>query len=383
MTGNRFVLGALAVAAALWLTAGAMLPSPNRHVFVDSRDFSTYFTMQGWIRPSRTLFERGYAEYPALALTYVNWPRLFVNGFTAYSWLLWISNLLLFILAGWFTWDVGQRLLAGSGNAWWLWLLPSALHYSLNRFDIFPVCLVLASLWLMLRGSSRSGWLCFGLAVALKLYPLFLLPLFLAVARSRDEVRWWQHLTYAAAGFLGPSLGGAVVGGWSAVASSYLLQARRALEWGSTLWLLKRMGLDLGTTPLTYALVKLVQFALPLWWFVRGLVRPKLNLRTHLTYAALTLLVMLTLNPFYSNHWWLWLLPFMVFTVPLRWVWLPVAYDVVNFLQYPLVYDLFTDGGWQFAAAVAVRSVFLILLAVPLMRQLPRGWWRLGASVIA
>lgn len=367
------------LAAAGWLLAEQLTAhAPAGWLLHDHGDFFTYFSLRGWLDPMRMLFEQNYAEYPVLALTYLTWPRLVVDSITSFTWLLQVSNLVLYAAAAWFTWDLGRRLPGTAGAAWFLWLLPSALYFSLNRFDILPAALVIAGVWCLMRGHGRSGWLCYGLAVAIKLYPLFIFPLFVSLAREYGQGRWWHNLPYAAAGILGPALGGVWTGGWLAVATPYTIQAIRNTFWGSTLWLFGGLGQPSLVHPtLVYVALKLGQLVVPLWWLVHLIVRHRQNLRTQAVLACLTLLVLLLLNPFYSNQWWLWVLPFAALALPARWVWLAAAYDVVNYVQFPVVFYSLGWWNWTFILVVVVRSILLLLLMVPLARALPRGWWRL------
>lgn len=372
MAPRPFIPLAFVLVALLWLSAGVLVRPAlgSLKPFFQNDDFRVYFTGDSWVKTGLSFLQGGYAEYPPLGLTYLSLPKLVTRSFTAYSWVLRLANVLGYVAAGWLTLDIGSRWLARRRLPWWLWLLPSAIFFSLSWFDILPVLLALLALWCMLRGQVRVGWLWFGLAVAAKLYPIFLLPLLIELARERNPARWWYDLVYAGAGWLGPTLGVALSAGWAAALSSYFIQASRGAQLGSGLWLLGFVwhGITNYEVALS-ALLHLTQLALPAWWFWQAVIQRRVfGLRANLTLAGLTLLILVGANPFYSNQWWLWALPFVVWCVDARWAILPAAYDVVNYIQYQFgtkfefVFPLFGPLAVPFILVVAARVSLLILL---------------------
>ena len=361
---------------ATWSIAALVYPSPVIHdqvvsLFREEVDFQVYFSNLGWVKHGEVLLNHGYAEYPVLGLMYVNWPHYLVSGFEAYHWLLWISNAGLLLLAVWL-WRRIAELLELPPGAWWLWLLPSSLYYTLNRFDIFPVCLVLLGLYLVLRQRFRSAWVVYGLSIMAKVYPIFLLPLFIQLTRQRVTA-WWKYLPYLAAPVVGLLLGVYWVGGLPAVVVPFTLQLARGVDVGS----LRAVLIQLGLGSSAWSVVAQVgQVALPAWWLVRVVVgKSPLPSRAGLTLAALSLLLLTNLYPFYSNQWWLWVLPFVAWVLPPPQRVVALFYDLVNYLQFPLGFELLGAQSTWFSLVVAWRVGLAAWLLVVLWRQLPRRWW--------
>ena len=373
-----WVLVATGCTLLTWLVLAYYLPQVGPSgwavtTFREDTDFLVYFSNLGWIDQGRVLFTHGYAEYPPLGLLYVNWPQLFASSFTFYSWWLRFSNAFLYLGVAWLTWQTGRLLGQVPARTWWWWLLPSTMYFSLNRFDVLPVFLLALGLYLLLSGRYRSGWFAYGLSIMAKLYPVFLLPLMLAIAREHKQPLR-HHLPYLLAPILSFSLSVGVVGGWLAVFYPYLLQFGRYVESGGVLALV--VGVWPEGLPALLALAKLGQFAVLAWWlWLTTAVQAKLTLQTQLTLAALTLLCIIFFSPFYSNQWWVWVVPFLVLTLPPSAWWLVLAHDALNYLQLPLAFELYGWSSPPFNLVVGVRSAVLLVLMVMVWRQLPRRWW--------
>ena len=350
----------------------SMLP-PVLSLFREDLDFQVYFSNLGWIRHGVALYDHGYAEYPVLGLMYVNWPHYVTQSFESFHWLLWFSNAGLLLLSVWL-WREIAELIGLSKGGWWLWLLPSSLYYSLNRFDIFPVCLVLISLYLLLHKYVRSAWVVYGLAIMAKTYPLFLLPLYLQLSREQ-KTSWHVFLPYLLAPILGLLFGAWSVGGWAAVVVPYTLQLARGVGLGSLRALAEQFGAAGSLWP---AVAQLGQIIVPAWWFCRAVAnKSPLTTRGLLALAAITLLLLTNLYPFYSNQWWLWVLPFVVWVLPPPYRWQVAAYDLVNYVQFPIAFQLWGQSSSLFSFVVAIRGALVLWLVVLLWQQLPRRWWSL------
>ena len=351
---------------------------------LEDEDFLTYFSGQSWVFRQQTLYENGYAEYPPLGLMYINWSRFVTSDFSTYANFLRLSNILFFVLAGWLTWRLGSLVNPQAPVAWWLWLLPSAFYFSLNYFDIFPVTLVLASLYFILRGHSRLGWFIYGLSIMAKFYPIFLLPLYIALT-SRRPGQLKNDFIYALAAVLGLNIGAALSGGWAAVIMPLGVQLSRTAEPGSMLYLLFAVWPTLVDWRLIYhSLIQIGQLFLPMIWLWTNIIKNiKLSLKTQLILSALTLFIIINLQPFYSNQFWLWVLPFIILVLPKSLVWVLIIYDVVNYFQFPISFQVWGRLNPIFFGGVAgVRVLVAALLIIVLWRQLPKKWWALSTSGI-
>ncbi len=371
---QNFILVILGLNVLLW-TAGSIVQhqvdlsktSPSLTWFREEVDFKVYFSGQGWVIPGRVLYDRGYAEYPPLGVLYVWWPRLVTDNFEVYHWLLWFSNAVFYVLAGWLTARLA-KLWQFPESAWWLWLLPSAVYYSLNRFDILPVVLVLLSLYWLKKDHRRLAGASFGAAVAAKFYPILLVPLFWQLFK-RQKLSSSGFIIYSLVPLLSLSLATAVASGSEALWSPYVLQISRWYEPGSVWFLL--MTLWPQTVGIISILTSLGQVAVPIVWAAASYLtgrpwRAEINFKL----ASLTLLGVVLFNHFYSNQWWLWLLPYLALAFPVNLVHFLGAYDLVNYLEFPVVAELWGKSSSFFNWLVVVRSGLLLFIMAVLLRQL-------------
>ncbi len=360
--------------------------SPGVTWFREEVDFKVYFSGQGWVIPGRVLYDKGYVEYPPLGVLYVWWPRLVTDNFEVYHWLLWFSNAAAYVLAGWLTWRLARFWQLGE-SAWWLWLLPSAVYYSLNRFDILPVVLVLLSFYWFKSQRFRLAGVSFGAAVAAKFYPILLVPLFWQLFkkqkfggfRRRNEGYLGcepveasspgRFIVYSLVPLLSLSLAAGLVGGPQAVWSPYVLQMSRIFEAGSVWFLL--IGLWPQTSDLIRILTSVGQVAVPIIWGAASyLTKLPQGAEINLKLAGLTLLGFIFFNHFYSNQWWLWSLPWLALVFPVNLIYLLGAYDVLNYLEFPVAAEFLGKGSMLFNGLVAMRSGLLLFIMAILIRQL-------------
>lgn len=371
---RNFVLTILFLNVLLW-TAGSVVQhhvdllkrSPGLTWFREEVDFKVYFSGQGWVIPGRVLYDKGYTEYPPLGVLYVWWPRLVTDNFEAYHWWLWFSNAVFYVLAGWLTWRLA-RLWQLREAAWWLWLLPSAVYYSLNRFDILPVVLVLLSLYWFKNDRHRLAGASFGAAVAAKFYPILLVPLFWQLFK-RQKLSPLEFIIYGLVPWLSLSLATALVGGHEALWSPYVLQISRWYEPGNIWFLLTGLWPQAGD--LIRILTSVGQVTVLVIWGIKSyLTRLPWRAEINFKLASLTLLAFVFFNHFYSNQWWLWFLPWLALVFPVNLVYLLGASDLVNYLEFPVAAELWGKGSSFFNLLVIMRSgLFLFIIAI-LVRQL-------------
>ena len=113
-------------------------------------------------------------EYPPGALPMFLAPTPFGDYAIAFEWLMAACGVALLLVAGvvsrWAMWFVALTpVLAGS--------------VILSHFDLWPALLTTAALVLLLRDRPALAWALLGLAIAAKLWPALLVPLFLVRAR--------------------------------------------------------------------------------------------------------------------------------------------------------------------------------------------------------
>jgi len=216
-----------------------------------------------------------------------------------------------------------------------LLLLPSALFFSLNRFDVLPALLVALSLACLGRRWLLASALFLGTATLLKAFPVLLAPLLVRFLWSRHGPRsalLWGGIYTASMGLL--FLPALVQDGWTAVVVPYLYQMSRAPEsrtiYGYFLpaYLANQDWVGRG-----YRVALLLLTTIALTW------RAPLDLADMLRRSAVLLILFINLSVFYSPQWILWLSPLLLPLAAGR-LWLTVlvaALDVVTFLNWPLI----------------------------------------------
>lgn len=324
-------VAAALVFAALALGATAVVEWSGQEV-VDLALYRTYGErLAGGLLPYRDFR----VEYPPGALPAFLLPALLTSGDDAYRWVFAASM----ALAG----SLGVLLLAvalrrlGRPPALERWTLllvalaPLALGgVVLTRFDLLPAAVTLAATMLLVAGRLRAGALVLGAAIAIKLYPLVLLPLLAAWAWRRGGRREAAAATALALGVAALAYLPFLVLAPDGVAESIGRQLGRPLQIeslgaGVLLALHHVAGMPLawasshGSQNLTGAaagalavLLTLSQIVVLGWaWarFARGPAEPE----RLVSYAATSLLAFVALGKVLSPQFLVWLL----FAVPL------------------------------------------------------------------
>jgi hypothetical protein len=230
-----------------------------------------------------------------------------------------------------------------------LMVLPAAVYFSLNRFDV--VLALLTALGFACLGRRRyllSG-LLFGTATAIKVYPALLVPLVLRFLwpSRRDALAWLAAYGAAVAACFLPPL---VLSGWQAVWEPFRFQLTRPpmgmMAYGHFLPQRLEENDLLGRS---FRLGTVVLAVLLLAW------RRPPDLSGLLRRGAIALIVFISVPVFYSPQWILWLLPLLVPLVMRQWALaVPiVALDLVTWGTFPL--------GLQVPEAVAVYARYAVL----------------------
>jgi hypothetical protein len=229
------------------------------------------------------------------------------------------------------------------GGAAWL-LMPAALFFALNRYDVVPALFAALSFACLGRRKLTASALFLGVAVALKVYPILFLPLILryVIPRRREAFRYaavfgscTSLLVFA------PLLFGADL---QAVLAPYRFQLTRPPETGMTIygcllpeiaaagWFgsLLRLGSLAGVTALVIA-------------------QPITSLASLLRRGCLVLLVFVTLAVFYSPQWVLWFAPLMLPLLRhnrrLAFGW--AGLDIVTYLTFPVWFWVLPHVGFR------------------------------------
>ena len=141
-------------------------------------------------------------EYPPFALVFFAIPRLFVDTAWGYN-VAYVAEVLVFMVVGLLLVSkLAERMGHDQKKAMLVYaiLMLLMLEFVVDRYDIFPAILTLASFYMF--ASKRHGCACLLLAVGAmtKLYPAVLFPLYLLyLAYGRQ----WRDAAVSCAAFLG------------------------------------------------------------------------------------------------------------------------------------------------------------------------------------
>jgi hypothetical protein len=217
----------------------------------------------------------------------------------------------------------------------WLLVLPAALYYTMNRFDVLPALLTALSLACLGRRRLLLSAAFLAAATAVKVYPVLLAPIIVRYLWNdrRAAMNWGLAFVMAGVAVLLPSL---LATDWQSVVGPIRQQLSRdplgPTAYGHVLpaALAKNDLLGRGFRLGTVALLGLVLC----------LERPP-DLPSVLRRGAVLVIVFANLSVFYSPQWVLWYTPMLV---PLARrsravLGLVVALDLVTYLTFPVVMD--------------------------------------------
>jgi hypothetical protein len=251
-----------------------------------------------------------------------------------------------------------------------LLLLPAALFFTVNRFDIVPTLLTALSLACLRRRRLAASACLLAAGAMVKVFPALLAPLVLRylLPDRKSALRWGVAFVVTVLALLAWPL---LHEGWRAVWAPYQFQLNRErfgwtaygyilpLELAETTWWAK--AFRLGTLLLAEAAL---------------VVRPIADLPSLLRRAAVIVIVFVTLPVFYSPQWVLWLMPLLL---PLGrrqpgLLALVVALDLVTFITWPFLGTTNNPwlGDWEMPvldALVFARFGILAAMAVLLLRE--------------
>jgi hypothetical protein len=242
----------------------------------------------------------------------------------------------------------------------WLCVLPAAVFFSLNRFDVVPALFTaLAFLGIGRKQFALLSGAALAAGVLLKVYPVLFVPIILRHLGVRNGATWL-------AGFAGMILIGVGVStailGWEPTVRPILVQLSRPLEERSWTLYGRLLPMELGH-------MKNVRLGL-LAVAALGLVatRPK-DLDSVLRRCSVLLLVFISLAVFWSPQWVIWFLPMVVpLAARARWIaFVCVGLDLVNYLEFPVLFWILWDAqdwSWKWLGETLIFTRAAMWLAL-------------------
>lgn len=378
---ERHFMALVIAALAAWALVG-MLARDNfgsRIAWINQDgDLKAYAARGSWLPSGQRPYIDVFSEYPQVA-TYLfavphlllSWTELDagVDSLTAYS-VIWSCFMLLLLYA---TIRLVVRMRPAQPQWAWLLLLPGALYFTWNRFDILPAVLSLWSLQLL----SRQRWAASGAVLALgamaKWYLVLWLPIFLVYAWHQDRRRVWTvaaAFTAAVLAVVTPTL---LSGGIPALMVPYTFHLGRWSNGESlfaliNLFTIGAFNLDVEGRTLLRLFLLLQFMTVPLCLMSRIQTFERV-----VKWCALSTLCFILFAKFGSPQWLLWSTPVCLLFASRRWeAWCLAVLDLSSYAYFPVLYHW---NGWQwyskpFVIAALVKTLALAVLTASLLRQL-------------
>ncbi|MCH7492333.1 DUF2029 domain-containing protein [Patescibacteria group bacterium] len=376
---DKYILGSvLVVIVALFflvITVPDQIPIPvgddisRVRLVRDDHELEVYFQRGGWLPQKNTPYHHEILqEYPQIGLAYISLPQLFSDEYGNYRVILLFFNLISFVFLIYFTFKIFQKL---NKSSWYLllFLLPSVVYFSFNRFDIFVALLVQLSLYLIIERRYRWSAIILAVAFLTKWYPILFIPMLILYLKNQVPPEEFKHLAKKYL-FLFASVVFAVIVASFAMDGfyslrPYLYHSARPGGVGSFYYLVFQSPfLESGFTKLNYlglSVFFLLQFSVPIFVYIKSGIISNLIKSSHqlITWLALSVIIFSIFSRFYSPQWILWWLPLLILVInQKREIILLITLDVINFLAYPLIWQIWGP----FSAAYIVISVVIVML---------------------
>ncbi len=296
----------------------------------------------------------GLVTWVAKTILPVSWP---VSAGFAVLWSL--LMMVVFLLA---VWQMHRFLPRGSKNLTWLLLLPSVIYFSLNRFDMLSVYLGLIA-FMYLRDKRYALAITFlAIGVFTKWYLGLTLPFILAYEFNQTRHLPWRSILIFSVTSILIVLPTFVLGGFQAVWQPYGWHLGRVMEPGTLIWFFNDIAnkLSHGDVSLisSVSIFTIIQFM----GVITILITRMDTFKKVLLASAISILVFIIFSRIYSPQWWLWVLPFLILTVDNKVdIILIVVYDILNYITFPLVYDL---TGRESVICLSLNACGLIMLCI-------------------
>jgi hypothetical protein len=364
---NSLAIGLFIVWLAFISVFRANLGSGVR-IFNDDYDRAVYSIRGEWLLNGQVPYLDVPSEYPQVATVLFAVPYLFTSHPSVEAYGYWLhSSIFSLIMLGFLggTIILLYRMLPTHKSRAYLMLLPASLYFAYNRFDILPSFLVLLSLYFLQRKWDVFTGIVLAIAALTKWYPVLLFPIFyLYIYNTRRRLDWKMTLAFGLTciGIILPTF---LTSGLQGVLQPYAFHASRAIEFAALPAFIQSIlvgwfGSGISLTLFPTIFLALSVLPVPLSVFVRIDSFDKV-----MYWSILVLTSFILFSRIWSPQWMLWLLPLLILTARTpRHIFCIIVYGIVNYLAFPLVYDLSGQESWLLRVVVFASYLLLIYTSV-------------------
>ncbi len=347
----------------------------------DDFELSVFYDRGSWLPSGLTPYnDEMFQEYPQLGLGYITLPYLFSDTYNGYRSVLILFNALCLIGLIIVTAAI-LKYLDKSSKYLLLFLLPSVLYFSFSRFDVLVALLVQISLLLVLTRKYKTSFFVLALAVLTKWYAVLFVPIYWYYIRKKNQNQKNKNIVrhgliiFFAIIFLVLIISYAVDGLSSL--GPYLFHGSRPAGVGSLYYLIfDKLFTSFELTNINYlgmAVFFFVQLLVPILFifFSQRFSRNLDSSRMFIMWLTVAILGFLIFSRFYSPQWIIWFLPLlMLVTKNVRTIMLIIIYDLLNFLAFPIIWQLWGPLSTVFVIISILIVSIGIIITIMLMRDL-------------
>jgi hypothetical protein len=208
-------------------------------LFFDNYDINVYYKSSAWVAGGGKLYQEVYSEYLILANLIFGLLRFLAeifqplsNSKLSFIWLWMSASLCLYL---WIIYQVYTKSSKILNLTLWIWLAPATFYFTLYRFDIYPAVITFLALFFLQKDKHYQGAFWLGIAIALKGYMLFVLPVYFIFLYSQ---KGWQEavkiISLCLLPFLLSNFAVFAYSGWIEMMKPYVNQSNRFLNPEST-----------------------------------------------------------------------------------------------------------------------------------------------------
>jgi len=246
-----------------------------------------------------------------------------------------------------------------------LMLLPPALYFVVNRFDILPALLCLIALKLAQEKKFIFSSIILAFATFTKWYPILIFPgIFVYATSQENKLQWKMIVFFLITSFL-IIIPMYFLGGVETVIFPYQFHTNRGMEFVS-------MPLLIDNILVNFEFISYSQQNIFLFFFILQILSPLLvlflqidTMQRLVSYCIIVISFFILFSRVNSPQFFLWLMPFLIISIKKKTdIWIIVLYNIVTYLFFPVVFDLFGTSSIQLILLGISSYLMLVIIII-------------------